>query len=156
VSLARLGDGDRIVLPSPNGATICTEIADRGTRVIAGSIRNAAAVAACVSDHGWSLAVIGAGEHWRGSSGMRPCLEDLLGAGAILAALDETRCSPEARSAIGAYRHAADDLGATLQTCAGGRELDAWGYGEDVTMAADLNSDGSVPLLSADGYFTRI
>jgi 2-phosphosulfolactate phosphatase len=156
VSLARLGDGDRIVLPSPNGATICTEIADRGTRVIAGSIRNAAVVAACVSDHGWSLAVIGAGEHWRGSSGMRPCLEDLLGAGAILAALDETRCSPEARSAIGAYRHAADDLGPTLQTCAGGRELDAWGYGDDVTMAADLNSDGSVPLLSADGYFTRI
>jgi 2-phosphosulfolactate phosphatase len=102
VSLARLGDGDRIVLPSPNGATICTEIADRGTRVIAGSIRNAAAVAACIRDHDWSVAVIGAGEHWRGSSGMRPCLEDLLGAGAILAALDETRCSPEARSAIGA------------------------------------------------------
>jgi 2-phosphosulfolactate phosphatase len=156
VSLARLRDGDRIVLPSPNGATICAEIADQGTRVIAGSIRNAAAVAACVSDHGWSLAVVGAGEHWRGSSGMRPCLEDLLGAGAILAALDESRCSPEARSAIGAYRHIADDLGATIKACAGGRELRAWGYAEDVTMAADLDSDRSVPLLSADGYFTRI
>jgi len=156
VSMARLRDGDRVVLPSPNGATICTEIADRGTRVIAGSIRNAAAVATRVSDHRWSLAVIGAGEHWRGSSGMRPCLEDLLGAGAILAALDESRCSPEARSAIGAYRHVADDLGATLRACSGGRELAAWGFAEDVTMAADLDSDGSVPVLSADGYFTRI
>jgi 2-phosphosulfolactate phosphatase len=153
VSMAELGEGTRIVLPSPNGATICTEIANRGTRVIAGSIRNAAAIAACANEHRWSLAVIGAGEHWRGSSGMRPCLEDLLGAGAILNGLDESRCSPEARSAIGAYRHVAHDLTTSLRACAGGRELEAWGYAEDVTMAAELDADACVPLLSADGYF---
>jgi 2-phosphosulfolactate phosphatase len=153
VSMAKLGEGTRVVLPSPNGATICTEIANRGVRVIAGSIRNAAAVAAHANEHGCSLAVIGAGEHWRGSSGMRPCLEDLLGAGAVLSGLDESRCSPEARSAIGAYRHVAHDLTTTLRACAGGRELEAWGYPEDVTMAADLNADACVPLLSAGGYF---
>ena len=72
VSLLGLGEGDRVVLPSPNGATICAALAGRGARVIAGSIRNAPAVASCINECGWSVAVIAAGEHWRGASGMRP------------------------------------------------------------------------------------
>jgi len=155
-SMARLGAGDRVVLPSPNGATICAEMAEQGIRVIAGSIRNAAAVARFVKERGWSLAVIAAGEHWRGASGMRPCLEDLLGAGAILASVGEADCSPEARSAIGAFRDLEHDLAATLRACAGGRELEAWGYVEDVTMAAVLNADECVPLLAGDGFFANV
>lgn len=155
-SLAGLGTGDRIVLPSPNGATICAEIADRGIQVLAGSIRNAAAVSTILTAHDWSVAVIAAGEHWHGSAGMRPCFEDLVGAGAILSGLDSERCSPEAITAVAAYRAVANDLDSAMGACAGGRELAAWGFAEDVTMAAALNADGSAALLSAAGYFTSM
>ena len=50
VSLLGLSEGDRVVLPSPNGATICAALAGRGARVIAGSVRNAPAVASCIND----------------------------------------------------------------------------------------------------------
>ena len=68
----------------------------------------------------------------------------------------QSRSSPEAKAAIGAYRHVADDLGEVLRGSAGGRELKAWGYAEDVTMAASLGADASVPVLSMEGYFARL
>jgi 2-phosphosulfolactate phosphatase len=95
VSMRDLAPGDRVVLPSPNGATICAALADCGAHVIAGSIRNAAQVSALVNERGWSVAVIAAGECWPASSSVRPCLEDGVGAGSVLARLSERSHSPE-------------------------------------------------------------
>jgi 2-phosphosulfolactate phosphatase len=155
-SLNGLSPGDRIVLPSPNGASICAALADDGRRVIAGSIRNAAAVAALITERGWSVVVIAAGEHWRGASGMRPCLEDLIGAGAVLANLDPGSHSPEAAMTAAAFLAAKENLGQVIGNCAGGRELTAWGYADDVAVATMYAVTDCVPELSSGGFFRAV
>jgi 2-phosphosulfolactate phosphatase len=154
-SLLGLSSGDRIVLPSPNGAAICLALAGGGSRVIAGSLRNANAVAALVKAHEWSVAVIAAGEHWGCSSGVRPCLEDLIGAGAILARLDPHSCSPEARAAVAVFNASKDDLWGTIEASVGGRELTARGFSEDIAMATMLDVSECVPLLHPLEGFQR-
>jgi 2-phosphosulfolactate phosphatase len=152
-SLTSLSSGTRLVLPSPNGATICAALAEAGRLVVAGSLRNAAAVAALVTEMGWSVAVVAAGEHWRGSSGMRPCLEDLLGAGAVLANLRSSSRSPEAAAAAAAFEAGRADLAGLIGGCAGGRELKAWGFADDVAQAVEYSVSEVVPVLSDDGAF---
>ncbi|MGH9169595.1 MAG: 2-phosphosulfolactate phosphatase [Acidimicrobiales bacterium] len=152
-SLRALAPGSRLVLPSPNGATICAVLSAAGHRVIAGSLRNAIAVGELVGERGWSVAVIAAGEQWRRSSGLRPCLEDLIGAGAIVANLGGASRSPEAASAAAAFVAAKDDLPTVIGNCASGRELVARGYPEDVTMAARYAVTDRVPVLSGQGFF---
>jgi 2-phosphosulfolactate phosphatase len=153
VSMGGLSTGDRIVLPSPNGATICAALAERGVSVIAGSIRNAAQVSALINERDWSVAVVAAGEHWRATSSVRPCFEDVVGAGAILARLSRHSHSPESLTAIGAFTAVASDLLGALQRCVAGRELAAWGYAGDVEVAATRDPRATVPLLSSDGSF---
>lgn len=85
----------RIVLPSPNGASL--SLATGGNPTLAGCLRNAAAVARAISRLGGRVAVIPAGEHWPEKS-LRPALEDILGAGAIIARLSGS-LSPESQAA---------------------------------------------------------
>ncbi|MDO9496870.1 MAG: 2-phosphosulfolactate phosphatase, partial [Nocardioides sp.] len=80
---------DRIVLPSPNGSTICAALAGSGAQVVGACPRNRAAVAAWLAPQvaaGATVAVVPAGERWPDGS-LRPAAEDLWGAGAVLAAL---------------------------------------------------------------------
>ena len=83
---------ERLVLPSPNGATICAALAGTGATVIGVSLRNAVAAAGWVrrrlsTPAGWGpVAVVAAGERWADGS-LRPAVEDLWGAGAFLDAL---------------------------------------------------------------------
>lgn len=81
-SLLNLPEGTRLVLPSPNGATLA--LAAEATPVLAGSLRNAQAVAHAAQTFGRKITVIPAGERWRADDSLRPSFEDLLGAGAIL------------------------------------------------------------------------
>src|SRR3546814_14704136 len=79
----------------------------RDRTAFAGSLRNASAVAAAAQDAAAEsirkrIAVIAAGEHWPGGN-LRPAIEDLLGAGAIIERL-QGRPSPEARAARAAYQ----------------------------------------------------
>jgi 2-phosphosulfolactate phosphatase len=144
---------ERVVLPSPNGSSIAFALAASGAEVYAASLRNAAAVARAVVAGGGTVSVIAAGERWPDDT-LRPAVEDLWGAGAVLAALADlgvTDLSPEARAAEAAYRGAVD-LAALLGDCAGGRELIAKGFGEDVDVAAGLDADAAVPVL-VDGRF---
>jgi 2-phosphosulfolactate phosphatase len=60
--------------------------------------------------------------------------------------------SPEARAAAAAYREVADDLPELLHECAGGRELIAYGFPEDVTIAAELDQSNAVPTLQNTAY----
>jgi 2-phosphosulfolactate phosphatase len=147
-SFASVGAGERVVLPSPNGATVTLEAASLGSTVIAGCLRNAAAVARVARTFGRRVSVIAAGERWPGGA-LRPAFEDLVGAGAIIANLDGS-LSPEAAAAAGAFR--ALDVRTQLAGSASARELVEAGFAEDVELAAMLNVSENVPLL-AEGAF---
>ena len=145
---------ERLVLPSPNGSTIA---ATSTGCVLAGCLRNATAVARWLQDHGFGTAdrpvtVIAAGERWPGGE-LRPALEDLLGAAAIIAAFDEGHArSPEASATEAvwpAHQHRAAEL---LRDCYSGRELLERGFAADVALAADHDAQPTVPILT-DGAF---
>ncbi|MFF5428196.1 MULTISPECIES: 2-phosphosulfolactate phosphatase [unclassified Streptomyces] len=147
----------RLVLPSPNGSTIAAEAG--GTTVIAASLRNRTAVARRLAERGYGsedrpLAVIAAGERWPDGS-LRPALEDLLGAGAVLAALRALTgpdpLTPEATAAATLW-DATEDPVAALHGCASGRELYEYGYPQDVAVAAGIDTSTTVPVL-VDGAF---
>jgi 2-phosphosulfolactate phosphatase len=148
-SLMGISEGTRLVLPSPNGATICVEAAASGAVVFAGCLRNAGSVADAAASHGRTIAVIAAGEQWPDGS-LRPALEDLVGAGVILDALGG-HPSPEASAAIAASRAATH---ADLAGCASARELVASGFDTDVALALMRDASKARPVLQ-DGAFVN-
>ncbi|GGY37586.1 2-phosphosulfolactate phosphatase [Streptomyces tanashiensis] len=150
---------DRLVLPSPNGSTIAAEAAARGATVVAASLRNHSAVARRLADEGYGtadrpLAVIASGERWPDGS-LRPALEDLLGAGAVLAGLRAVggprTLTPEATAAATLW-DATEDPVAALHGCDSGRELYEYGFPQDVAVAAEIDRSTAVPFL-VDGAF---
>jgi 2-phosphosulfolactate phosphatase len=157
--------GLRVVLPSPNGSALAFAARDLGaTHVLAGCLRNAAATARAargLAGAGGVIAVIGAGERWHGSTGpLRPAVEDLLGAGAVLAALDPSaalgtpRCSPEAAAARAAFLAARCHLHESLAASTSGRELIGRGWDDDVATCAALDVTDAAALLD-DECFVR-
>ncbi|MEV5983204.1 2-phosphosulfolactate phosphatase [Streptomyces sp. NPDC052114] len=146
----------RLVLPSPNGSAIAAAAAD--ATVVAASLRNATAVGGWLVAHGYGtvdrpVAVIASGERWPDGS-LRPSLEDLLGAGAVIAVLREqgrTGLSPEAEGAAAVFT-SAPDVGAAVAASASGRELAAGGFAADVAVATELDASAVVPVLT-DGAF---
>jgi len=117
--------------------------------VLAGCLRNAAAVASACA-HGRRVLVVPAGERWPDGS-LRPCLEDWLGAGAILSHLP---CVPigDARAAIAAFRELQADLPQALRDCISGRELVERGYPDDVDIAAEVDSSSAVPMYDGEAF----
>jgi len=144
---------ERLVLPSPNGSTICAALADSGSTVVGACLRNRSAVARHL-EGARTVAVVAAGERWPDGS-LRPCAEDLWGAGAVLAALVDLGAddlSPEARLAEAAYRAVEPGLPDALAACAGGLELGAIGFGADVEVAARTDVTEVVPVLGDAGF----
>lgn len=152
VQLSRLGPGDQIVLPSPNGSTCAAIAAESGATVVAACLRNAGAVAAWLNEVTSEVAVIACGERWPDGS-LRPALEDLLGAGAVIAGLHGMR-SPEAAAAAAAAAASAamGDRAAAVRSCASGLELVARGWDDDVAFACQEGVSTTVPVL-VDGAF---
>jgi len=158
-SMEGLNPGERLVLPSPNGAAISQIASDRCQNVLCGCLRNADAVAAQARQLGETIAVIAAGERWptstaktRKASGLRPALEDLIGAGAILNGFPKQWLSPEAIAAVASFRAAEDSLETLLMNCVSGRELCEIGFPQDVAYASRLNCSGVVPRLQHGSY----
>jgi 2-phosphosulfolactate phosphatase len=147
-SLVDIPAGTRLVLPSLNGSKLSLATGDVPT--LAGCLRNAQAVAARAGQLGQRISVIAAGERWPDGS-LRPSLEDLLGAGAILAHLPGRR-SPEAEIAVAAFHQAQTNLLDTLYRCGSGKELIGRGFAEDVRLAGRLNVSEAVPLLVQGAY----
>jgi 2-phosphosulfolactate phosphatase len=146
-SVAAIEPGARLVLPSPNGAAV-SAVAGGAIPVVAGCLRNAAAVAAHVAAEYRRISVIAAGERWPDGS-LRPALEDLIGAGAILAGLDDAGFSPEAEAAVAMH----DRMGARgVAGCASAGELALAGYADDVRWAVAENSSSAVPVLSKEAF----
>ncbi|SEE54514.1 2-phosphosulfolactate phosphatase [Jiangella alba] len=145
----------RLVLPSPNGSAIAAAARDDGAVVVAGCLRNAAAIGRWLTASGYGaadrpVAVVPAGERWPDGS-LRPALEDLLGAGAIVGGIGGAHLSPEAAAARAAI-DAVDELAATLADCASGRELVAYGFPADVAIAAERDTSEMVPVLTDGGF----
>ena len=164
--LLTLGAGVRLVLPSPNGATLAIEaVAHEVPFVLAGCLRNATATArrASALAHGGAIGVIAAGERRldEDSPTVRFAVEDLIGAGAILHALDPSgsisppRCSPEARGARAAFLDARPNLHDTLAACGSGRELARIGAADDVATSAVLDATALAAQL-IDGSFVGV
>jgi 2-phosphosulfolactate phosphatase len=151
-SLVSIPPGTRLVLPSPNGATLSLATGD--TPTLAGCLRNARAVAATAARLGRRISLIPAGERWEDGS-LRPALEDLAGAGAIAAHLPGSR-SPEAEMAVAAWGMAADNLPATLLACGSGRELVERGFAPDVALAAAHDVSSAAPRLVAGAYVCEL
>lgn len=147
----------RLVLPSPNGSSIAA--AAGGSTVVAGCLRNATAVGRWLARNGYGtparpVAVIASGERWPDGS-LRPALEDLLGAGAVLSAFRKHRggpLSPEAATAAACFE-TTPDVVATVTAGASGQELVSGGFPEDVRIATQLDASDTVPLLT-NGAFT--
>ncbi|WP_134683963.1 2-phosphosulfolactate phosphatase [Brevibacillus migulae] len=151
-SLQTIEKGSRIVLPSPNGST-CTVLAkDSGATVIAGCLRNASAVAGYIREQKGIVSMIACGERWADGS-LRPAIEDMLAAGAIISELQEMSKSPEALLAEGAFNAAGGNLSGLLEGCSSGQELITSGYGEDVKVASTIHTSKMVPILSQDGAY---
>lgn len=149
----------RLVLPSPNGSTISALLADAGVGVLAASLRNRSAVARWLAHRfdetpSAAVTVIAAGERWPDGS-LRPAVEDLWGAGAVIAALrghGVPLLSPEARTAAAAFDAARPALSDALMQCSSGRELTEVDFAADVAVAAEIDASACVPLLT-DGRF---
>jgi 2-phosphosulfolactate phosphatase len=148
-SLAAVAAGTRLVLPSPNGSELSFAAARLG-QVFAGSLRNAACVAARLTGLPGPIAVIAAGERWPDGS-LRPAVEDLIGAGAIVAKL-RGKLSPEAALARAAFERVEKALERTLLDCASGRELVERGFPNDVALAAELDASPVAPKLEGDAF----
>jgi 2-phosphosulfolactate phosphatase len=147
---------DRLVLPSPNGSSIA---AASSGHVLAGCLRNATATARWLERGGFGtgerpVTVIAAGERWPGGE-LRPALEDLLGAAAIIAAFGpQAARSPEASAAEAVWLAHRQHASEFLHDCFSGRELAGYGFTADVTLAAGHDTQDTVAVL-AEGAFRR-
>ena len=108
--------------------------------------------------NGYSLArkllfdVAGYSVDTRPDDSLRPAVEDLWGAGSVLALLDDVTLSPEARVAADAFRAVEATLDDALRSCASGGELADAGFAEDVDVAAQLDASHVVPVMD-EGEF---
>ncbi len=163
-AMSRVEGVERIVLPSPNGSTISAALAGSGATVVGACLRNRAAVARWLAPRvaaGAVVAVVPAGERWPDGS-LRPAVEDLWGAGAVLAELVDlvmtgapggVGLSAEAAFARDAFLAVSTTLAGSLADCASGRELAAVGFADDVAVSAGLDVSDVVPVLGEDGAF---
>ncbi|MGW9114621.1 2-phosphosulfolactate phosphatase [Microbacterium sp. NPDC055683] len=166
---AAVAAGDRVVLAdahavSANGAAVALAASElaHAPVVVAGALRNAAAVARAVmaEQHArggrTSIAVIAAGE--RGAEGVRFAVEDLLGAGAVIAALSDLgidHSSPEAVSTAESFRALRRAVKHLMTASGSGRELEGDERHADVKAAAAIDDLDVVPVLR-DGVFAAL
>jgi 2-phosphosulfolactate phosphatase len=147
-SLLEIPSGSRLVLSSPNGSAL--SLANKERPTLTGCLRNATAVAKALKKAGRRISVIPAGEQWADGS-LRPALEDLVGAGAIISQLPGA-CSPEAELAAVTFLHFQNNLSACLKECGSGRELIGRGFEADVDLAAAMDASGAAPILKNGAY----
>ncbi len=149
-SLMQIPEGTRLMLPSPNGSRLSLD-AGAGP-VLTGCFRNAkaAACAAMKLSNGGDIGIIPAGERWPDGS-LRPAIEDMLCAGAIIDAL-QCEMDAEARLAWASYSGVAGDLDQIIKASVSGQELITSGYSQDVSLALELSVSRHVAILQDGAY----
>jgi 2-phosphosulfolactate phosphatase len=159
VSFDGISGIERVVLPSPNGSAISLGLAAAGVTVFGACLRNAPAVGSWLRCRPGRVCVVAAGERWPDGS-LRPAVEDLWGAGAVLAALEPEdggagSASPEALAATAAFEAVRCRLPEVLAASASGRELVAAGFAADVALAAAYDVSTTVPVLDGDVFLAQ-
>ncbi|NYE94410.1 2-phosphosulfolactate phosphatase [Psychromicrobium silvestre] len=145
---------ERLVLPSPNGATISAALAEQGVTVLAGSLRSTTATARYLSRLTSARVIsVAAGEHWPDGS-LRPAIEDLLGAAALIHSLSQlsestsrqASLSDQARLALACYREVQGELGEVVEHSESAQELIQRDFAEDVRLACQFDTNEVVAL----------
>jgi 2-phosphosulfolactate phosphatase len=150
-SVRGIPSGTALVLPSPNGSTLC--LSTNQIPTFTACLRNAPAVAAYVGRSAARIAVIPAGERWDDDT-LRPCLEDWIGAGAVISPLAGRR-SPEAELAVAVFERFRGDLAGALFACGSGKELVDKGFHCDVELACEYAVSSAIPMLVGDRFVDR-
>jgi 2-phosphosulfolactate phosphatase len=116
--------------------------------VVAGSLRNAPAVARWVKRRqSGDVGLVAAGEQWADGA-LRPAYEDWVGAGAIADLLHPwAALSPEAAAAA-----LAAQARRPLRDVASGVELVQRGYVSDIDLAEHYGADDVVPVLESGRF----
>ncbi len=148
-SLSAVAPGTRILLPSPNGSSLSRLTGPVPT--LTGCLRNASAVGRAAASLGKSIAVVAAGERWPDGS-LRPAIEDLLGAGAIIDRIPGC-LSPDAEAMCAGYRVLQDRIAPTVRDSQSGQELIQAGFADDVTVAVEIDVSRATPLLRDGAYW---
>jgi len=149
-SFSDVHSGTQVVLPGLNGSRLSLLTGQVPT--LAGCIRNARRTGEGARRLGQKIAVVPAGERWKTDGTLRPAVEDLIGAGAIIRSL-EGLVSPEAKCAMGAFECARPYLAQLLAASCSGQELIAMGFKQDIAMSAELDADDCLAVLR-DGAYT--
>lgn len=131
-SKARL-EGRSLILATTNG-TKALHAAARSGLLLAASFRNLAATVARL-DPNLPIVLFAAGVEGRDAE------EDLLAAGAIAASMigRGADATPEVEEAVSLWRRCAD-IGASIAATPNGERLIAGGHGDDVVMAAEMDT----------------
>lgn len=143
-------------------AALVRASAATGAHVVVGGLRNAAAVAAHVLEvqrtrgERTSISIVAAGyPDGTDAEGLRFAVDDLLGAGAVVAALGDLgidHASPDAAVAGEGFRALGGAVRHLLTASGTGRRLAADGQREQVLAAAARDAASVVPVLR-DGAF---
>jgi len=153
-STAHLVPGERVALWSANGAAVVAA-GRHAPRITLGCFRNRTAVAAALR-RDRRTTVVACAERWSSigaGHGVRPSLEDWLGAGAVIAATSGLTLSPEAQAAAATFTAAGAQLETWLRECVTGRELVAKQWTADLDYLVALDASTVVPTLAEDGFF---
>lgn len=144
--------------PSPNGAAIAAAVPP-GVRLAAARLRNITAVRGRLTAQGYGTpdrpaAVIAADER-RPDGSLRPALEDLPGAGALVCDLSSRGTGPlsvEAAAAKACCEGTAD-LAHAVATSTTGRQPAATGFAQDAAIATEEDASTVVPARDGNGVF---
>ncbi|MDZ5145728.1 MULTISPECIES: 2-phosphosulfolactate phosphatase [Microbacterium] len=146
--------GETMILEGDPTAELALAAGREGAHVVVGGLRNAAAVAAHVLEvqrtrgERTGISIIAAGSP--DADGLRFAVEDLLGAGAVVAALGDLgidHASPDAAVAGEGFRALAGAARHLLTASGTGRALAAVGAREAVLSAAARDAASVVPIV---------
>lgn len=161
-AVAAVDRGETLSPGSGAGARVARAASATGAHVVAGGIRSAAAVAAHVLDvqrargERTSIAVIATGAAIETDAApVRFAVEDLLGAGAVVAALGDLgidHASPDAAVAGEGYRSLRTAVRHLLSASGTAREMAAAGRRDEVQAAAERDASSAVPVLRGDVF----
>ena len=151
VSLMSIPSGTKLVIPSPNGAEL--SLSTGSVPTICSCFRNFKSVAEYAMSFGENILVIPAGEKWDDGS-IRFAIEDYLAAGALISCIGGN-LQTESKAASVLFNNLKDNVQDILKNCASGMELIEKGFEEDVSLASELNSSDSVPVLSQKAFINQ-
>lgn len=148
--------GQAFVISSLNGAACISACAD-GNPVLVGGLVNAGRIAEevnrLISKSALNATLVACGEQWgeprKNESILRPCIEDYLGAGAIISKIEAEK-SAEAQVCQAAFEACKGEVRRLVREGSSGRELAQKGYRADVEFSSALDTLDAVPCLVPD------